>query len=323
MPIVVEPATPADDAAIRGLLQREPVPGRISLTYEREPDFAPGCRVTGDNCHVLLARDTASGQVVGVACRSERPVFVNGQEQRLGYLGQLRIDRRYRGRWLVAQGFARLRELHVREPVAAYLAAIVDGSREATGVLVTKRRRHFPMFHPVSDYRTLALQVRGGGVGRSASDVHVQPLSTGDLGHVAQFLTTHGVGRQFFPVWSEERLRELVTSLDLRVGDIRVATRDGRIAGVLGVWDQSAYKQFVVQRYHGWLRLAAPVYNVGAPLVGRRPLPAPGQRLRSAYLSLACVAGDDRGIFEALMANVYETAQRRSYRCTAARDGSA
>src|SRR5882724_11888529 len=105
-------ATPADDADIRGLLRREPIPGRIAISYEREPDFSIGCDATGENAAVLVARDMDTGDTVGVACRSEREVYVNSAPVRLGYLGQLRIDRRYRGRWLVSRGYSLLKSLH-------------------------------------------------------------------------------------------------------------------------------------------------------------------------------------------------------------------
>lgn len=131
-------ATPADDAHIRGLLRREPVPGRIAISYEREPDFSRGCDATGENATVLVARDLDTGVMAGVACRSEREVYVNATPTRLGYLGQLRIDRRYRGRWLVSRGLSMLKQLHDRDPLPGYLAAVTVDNREAEGILVRK-----------------------------------------------------------------------------------------------------------------------------------------------------------------------------------------
>src|SRR5687767_6306523 len=112
MGLQVSFATPADDAGIRSLLRREPLPGRISLRLEREPGFSLGCDASGENVTVLVARDTITGEVAGVACRSEREVYVNGAPMRLGYLGQLRVDRRCQGRWLVSRGYSLMKELH-------------------------------------------------------------------------------------------------------------------------------------------------------------------------------------------------------------------
>src|SRR5437870_4631884 len=120
MPLRVELSTPADDAAIRRLLRRQPMPGRITIGYEREPNFSVGCSVTGEDCRILVARAENQDGVVAVTCRSTRRMYVNGREQRLGYFGQLRIDERFRGRWIISKGFSVLKQLHDCDPVPAY-----------------------------------------------------------------------------------------------------------------------------------------------------------------------------------------------------------
>lgn len=125
MQFSVDLASAGDDAAIRSLYRRQPMPGRISVAFEREPNFSLGCRITGKDCQIVVARTTNSGEIAGVACRSKRQMYLNGHEQRLGYLGQLRIDERFRGRWLVSRGFRLLRQLHDRDPLPAYLVSIV------------------------------------------------------------------------------------------------------------------------------------------------------------------------------------------------------
>lgn len=309
MRIEVTLATPADDAAIRGLLRREVMPGRIQIAYEREPEFWPGCRVTGDDCHVLVARAGQDREVVGVACRSSRQVFVNGRQQRLGYLGQLRIDSRFRGRWLVSRGFSQLKQLHERDPLPGYLASIVDRNEEAAGVLVHHRRQAFPAFHPVADYCTLAIGVQGARA-RVSTDVDICAPTEDEYAAVAELLRTSGAQRQFFPVWTEDSLRSLAAS-GLRLEDLRIARRGGEIVGVAGLWDQSAYKQTVIYGYSGWLKTVAPVYNLGAPLLRRAALPKPGDKLRSAYAALISIANDQPEIFRALLRDVYNLAAAR------------
>jgi hypothetical protein len=87
----------------------------------------------------------------------------------------------------------------------------------------------------------------------------------------------------------------------LSAEDIRVARKDGAIAGVIALWDQSAYKQSVIRGYSGWLRAAAPL------------LPRPGTELRSAYASLICIANDDAAIFRSLLEEVYNLAAKRGF----------
>jgi hypothetical protein len=309
-PVTVDFAAPADDAAIRELFRRQPMPGRVTITYEREPDFSLGCAVTGEDCRILVAR-AGAGEIAGVACRSTRRVFLNGSEHRLGYLSQLRVDERFRGQWLVSRGFAFLRQLHDSDPVPAYLTAIVDGNPEAEGVLVRRRRRRFPDFHPVAGYCTLAIEVRGFRP-PLACDVHIAPANPSDLAELVQFLRLHGARRQFFPAWSEVELRRLA-GFGLGIEDLVIARHRGKITGVAGLWDQSAYKQAIVCGYSGWLRATAPLYNFGAPLLRRRTLPPPGAKLRNVYAALICVANDEVTVFASLLRELYNLAGRRSF----------
>jgi hypothetical protein len=304
-------ATACDDAAIRGLYRSQPMPGRISVAFEREPDFSLGCRVTGEDCQIVVARTLQDEEIAGVACRSARHLYLNGCEHRLGYLGQLRIDERFRGRWLVSRGFGLLKQLHDCDPLPAYLVSIVDGNHEATRVLVENRRKIFPTFHAVADFCTLAVSVRGY-TPALACDAKLSTADTRHLGELAEFLRTCGARRQFFPVWTEEKLRAL-TSLGLRIEDLRIARRNGEIAGVAGLWDQSSYKQTVVRGYSGWLKAAAPIYNLSAPWFGRAGLPRPGEKLRSAYAAFVCVANDDHAVFAALLRELHNLAHYRGF----------
>jgi hypothetical protein len=283
MELTVEFAAPSDDAGIRALMQRQAMPGRISIAFAREPDFSRGCAVTGDDYKIVVAR--ARDEIVGVACRSVRNVFLNGRETRLGYLGQLRVDDRFRGRWLVSRGFALLDEIHERDPLPAYLASIVDGNEVANAVLVRRRK-----FREVARFQTLAMpltrQRRGEIVAGSLDQVP----------EIVRFLRTEGSRRQFFPVWTEESLRNRD---GLKIEDIRIARRGGAIAGVMALWDQTAYKQSIVRGYSGWMRMAQPF------------LPRVGEEIRSAYAAL--ISASDPDIFADLLAAIRTLASERKF----------
>lgn len=293
----VEFAAPGDDEGIRRLLRRQTMPGRVRLAFCREPDFSTGCAVTGDDHRILVARAPDAREIVGVACRSIRHVFLDGQERRLGYFGQLRIDERFRGRWLVSRGFAMLEQLDRDDPVPAYLASIVEGNEEASGVLVRSRRPSYPQFCEITRYRTLAIPTRRPKA-HAAADRDIVPLSTDQLPDVVRFLRTEGARRQLFPAWTEERLRTL-GRFGLPLGDVLIARRQGTIVGTMALWDQSGYKQSIVRGYSGWLKVLTPI------------LPRVGEAVRSAYASLVCVANGDGAVFAALLRRLYNLACAR------------
>ena len=302
-------AVPEDDAAIRSLLRREAMPGRISVTFEREPDFWLGCRVTGEDCRVLVAREAGSRDVVGLACRSTREAFINGAVRRIGYLGQLRVDSRFRGQWLVSRGFVKLKQLDDVDPLPAYLVSIVDDNREATGVLVRRRRRGFPAFHAVADFRTLAILVNRAKP-ELRGDIAISSAHRNELPDVVRFLNLYGAERQFSTYWTEAALIG-VSSLGLNTGDLRIARRGNQIVGIAGLWDQSSYKQTIVRAYSRWLKFMTPLYNKSAPFLGRRKLPRPGEQVKSAYASPFCIANNDLSVCRAVLRDLLNLARSR------------
>ena len=294
MSVTIERATRQDDEGIRRLLRAQPLPGRVRMAFCREPDFALGCFATGEDPQILVARSRVAGDIVGVACRSVRDVFLNGREQRLGYFGQLRVDDRFRGRWLVARGFAMLERIDREDPVAAYLASIVEGNEEALGILVRRPRRSFPRFCEVARYRTLAIPLRRPKRMLPGAE-EIVPASADQVPDIVRFLRVEGSRRQLFPVWTEQKLSSLA-SLGLRHDDVLVARRQGAIVGTLALWDQSAYKQSIVRGYSGWLRALAPI------------LPRVGQEVRFAYASLVCIAQDNPSVFSRLLRQLFNVA---------------
>src|SRR5262245_30259485 len=312
MNLQIELAKPEDDAAIRRLLATNAVPGRVTVTYEREPNYFAGCATMGRGCQSLVAR--AGDGIVGVACRATRPMLVNGREVRLGYLGQLRVDERFRGRWLVSRGFRLLKRLHDDDPVPAYLLSLIEENREALGVLIERRRPGFPIFRHVGRLITLALALgrpHRTKVDRSAQ-CEIERAGRDDLPGIVDFLRRRGEARQFYPAYSEDDFRGEAT-LGFRPEDFFVARRNGALAGVIGLWDQSGYKQTITRGYAGWLRWARPAYNLAARLSARPALPNAGEKILSAYASFVCVADEDTGVFRALLRRVCHVAAERGY----------
>lgn len=325
---VFELATPADDPAIRRLLANNPVPGQITVTYEREPDYFLGCGTMGRFCQVLVARRQPGGEVAAVATRTTRPLFVNGQIEEVGYIGQLRVDERFRGRWVVSGGFHYFHHLHADGRVAGYITTIIEGNTQAQGLLVDRARRHFPVYREVDRLCTAAIilkkplfRLRSRNPQQSAafpwdatrSMFEIRSAAPADLPAIAAFLRQHGPTKQFFPVYTEDDFCNSPTTRGFQAEDFIVARRQGEIVGVIGLWDQSSYKQTVVRDYNGSLRRLRPLLNGWLRLSGAKPLPSPGQPIHFAYASFICVAENRPDIFGILLQNVYNLAVERGY----------
>jgi len=312
MDIIFDLATPNDDPAIRQLLARNPVPGPVTVSYEREPNYFLGCEVMGPFSQVFVGRHQPDGRLTGVACRAIRRMFVNGRAEAVGYLGQLRVDRPFQGRWLVSAGFRFFHQLLTDGQAKGYITTIIEGNTKAEGVLIRRLRPNFPYYRPLDRLCTAAILLRRPQkIG--ASEYEIRSGSPQNLGQIVAFLNQHGPSKQFYPYFEEADFCNRPTTRDFQVEDFLLAYRQGHLVGVLGLWDQSGYKQTIVRAYDASLRRLRPFYNIGGRLLGLKPMPPPGQPIHFAYASFICLANNDPAIFRVLLHRAYNLASERGY----------
>lgn len=304
----VHPATAADDPEIRRLLATSPIDGPMAITYEREPDYFLGCPVMGPRCDVWVGRHGPSGSLAGMGCRAIRPVHLGGDRCDVGYLAQLRVASRFRGRALVARAFRHLRERDAGEQIPGYFTTVVEGNREAEGVLVRRPRPRMPTYQPVARVFTLVYATgRPPRAPRQLSDA-----TQVDLGDVLRVLDRRGARRPLQPSWQASDFAPgAAATRGFAREDLLVATRGGRVAGTLGVWDQTAFKQLVVRSYGGALRWLRPWLSLLAPALRLPRLPRPPAVLRLAYGSFLAVDDDDPGVFRELLQGALARAAER------------
>lgn len=295
-------ATEADDEDVRRLL-REPLPGNISLSLEREPDSRHAAAAEGDVHQTLIAREVASGRVAAIGSRSERNAFVNGRPARVGYLGQLRIAEGFRrSRTLLDEGFAFCRRLHDEGDARVYLTAILADNQAARRLLLGTRSGVAPRFAPAGTFSTLIIPsplVRREPAGRG---VDIRAGSPDLMGDIVACLRRNGTRYQLAPCWTVADLCSPHRTPHLSPDDFIVATRGERVVGCAALWDQRPFKQAMVAGYSARLRRWRPLINIAAPLLGTPRLPPTGRRLDFMYLSHVAVDDDDAGTVAALAA---------------------
>ena len=294
-----ELAGPADDAAVRQLLARNPLPGSVELGFRREPSFAAAAEVEGGFRQTIICRELSSGMVVGVGTRSIRDRHHGGRVLPIAYLGSLRLDRDHRGGGLVARGFRFLRELDRDGRAVASFTSLASGNETAARTLLGGRAG-LPVYHRLATWLTRALPLaRCRGLDGGCD---VRPARGGDLPDIVRFLNTVGPRRDLFAAVHESDFEPGGTFRGLRVEDIHLAMRAGRIVGTFALWDQTAFRQIVVERYPWRLRWLRPVLDVAAAWRGLPRLPRPGTPLRCAFGSLFVVADDRADVARSLVA---------------------
>ena len=301
-----------DDPALRALMASTPMPGAITVTFEREPDFFAGMRMAGDEWQVLCAENAETGELAGVFCRSVQERFVNGAPARIACWGGLRIARKYQGSVFLPRAFAFGRQVYGKDPVAGNVAVIAEENPIAVRVFAEKHRGLLPALRPLTRILTWGIIL---GRARKAAwrlkGSRENSLGAEEVGlpGIVGFLRAQGAGKQLFPAYDERYFRES----GYETADFILASRAGRIVGASGLWDQSGCRQTVVYSYSGLLRLARPFYNIVAPLGGFPPLPGRGTRINSAYLSFIAIEGNSTETFAALLEEACARAFARGF----------
>lgn len=305
---VIAAAAPSDDEAIRRLLRAEHVGGDIRLSFCRDPNSSFADAVEGDRTHTLVARDRHTGEIVGVGRRAVRTLWVNGEPRRVGYLAGVRRDRRLAGRVrLLIEGFTRLAATRQPDELPYDLSCIVSDNTPARR-LFERGPRGAPIYEPLCEWTSLVIPVPP----RPPSHNDFRTATASDMPLLAEFL--HGAmrQRQFAPVWDEADLRSPDRCRDLAPGDFLLSRRNGMIGGCAAVWDQSSFKQTVVNGYAPSLSRWRPLVNAYHAIRRRPPLPPPGQPLRMAFLSHVALASPSVEALVALTRAAIALARERS-----------
>lgn len=267
-------ATPSDDAAIRALMRDNPMQSWVSWAAAREPSWFAGANRYGRDWAVIARQD---GEVVGMYSCSEQPVHLNGAQCELGYLGSLRVRPAFRNRLrILREGYASVRAVSPpRQPECWYTAIASEnfGARR----LLEAGLRGMPRYWPCNDLVTLALP-------RSRGRHYAlwRPVGPEELVAVCKFHNAQARQFQFSPILSPE--------IAVATGARFIATwRDNEPVACAALWNQQAYKQFVMHGYKRPLGTVRPAYNALARLLRRVELPSVGQRLDHSHLAFLAV----------------------------------
>lgn len=300
-----------DESELRALLRENFLPGWVSLSYEREPDYFLADSVEGDRQDTLAARETATGRLVGMFSRAYYDVYINGRVARLGYLGQLRVAPDYRGkiRHLRAGYEACHQLLHEPHETPYYLTSILADNRPARRLLAAGIEG-LPTYQELEPYSVLVIATHPSSFRHRARRAAIDAATDETFAEIVQCLQRNNARYQFAPHWTEFALRS-PRCRGLRPSDFLIARDNGQVVGCLAIWDQRGFKRYVVRGLDARLASLRGAINLVAPLFGFPRIPAVGEKLDQAYLSHVAIDGDDPEILLGLVEAGRREAARR------------
>lgn len=318
-----ELATPDDDQQLRAVLEQTPMPGRITLTLEREPSFFQALAVEGSEYQVIACRDRVHGRIIGLGTRSVRLRYIGGQPCRVGYLGSLRLLPEFRSASLVARGYHFFKELAQQYPADWHFTSITDDNHTAVRLL-TSGRAGLPSYRRIATLMTLVLtqKSRQQLSAQSANEptaIEVRPATALNWPAVVDWVNSRNALNNFALHLQAEDLpsdRQPTSSSlfrDLHIEMIQTAWSQGKLTGALGVWNQSLFKQIVVRSMPSSWRWLRPIWNGLRALHHQPRLLRSGDKLPSVVAALLTIGGANEATMRALLLRALQQLQTDDY----------
>jgi hypothetical protein len=301
-----------DEAELRALLRENPMNGSMQVTFEREPDFFAACAIRGGCYQVGVGRDLESGRIVGLGTRSVSEAFINGEPASFGWLSDLRLQPAYRGGTLVARGYRFLRDLHADGSTHVYGTVIFHDNQTALRTIATGRAS-LPAYHDLGVIHCPGINLRRAKPA-VAADCEIVRGRREMLPEIVGCLNRNNARKQFAPVHDIQSFAHPARWKDFQPSDFYAASRNGKVIGVVGRWDQSTFKQTRVISYGGGLRWVVPAANALHSVLGTPAFPEPGEHVPYFYVSFIAVDHDDVTIFRALLRQLYNDAVGSAFR---------
>jgi ribosomal protein S18 acetylase RimI-like enzyme len=306
-------ATARDNEALVALAAACPMRGAVSLRVDRAPDFFALNRLEGDRWRVGVAV-TDDGELVGCIAVAARTAYVSGVPRVVAYVSDLKVHPAHRdgsvADALSAYACGASRELGGDDvPISL---TILSGNR------AMERRVHGPRGLPVLQ-RVATIRAHAVSLlwhrGIPRSSLTVAPGTERDLQEMAALWSRVAPGRQLASWHDPDSLAEWIHAAPaLDIGAYLLARRrDGRLAGFLGMWDQSEFKQLRVMAYSARLAAFRAGFNAAAPLIGAAALPSVGAPLRHLTAVHVCVAPDEPHVLRTLLLHAYAAARGHGY----------
>lgn len=277
-----------NDKQIRKLLADNPMPGSIQVSFEREPNFFNSLPIQGKKNQVIIAKKDE--KVVAVGTRSIQEVFINKKRSNVGYLSNLRIDKKHREKGILTKGMTFLK--HLDKGVDFYYSTIVDKNNIAKRIFLANKP-DYPKFYNFGDLTTYVIPTSKRKV---TNKIKIKKATNKDIKSLIHFVNNNGKNKNLFPYLSNVDFKRF-----FKPEDFIIAYNNNKITGIICIWNQLKIRQTVVKGYNITMQIIKPFYNLYCNIIGKYGLPKINKPFKYLYLSYIAVKDDDVDVFKDML----------------------
>ena len=236
-------ASSSDGKEILRILESSAAKGSIELIYTRRPDAYESYMKDTKDARIFISRDC--DRAIGTCAELIREVYIGGEICRAAYLCGLKKDAEYEGG--VGFGARFIKDLQQND-VDFYYCSVVAENTEARRMF-EKSRRLLSM-SSITGYKTYIINPKV----KIKAPKHAftfRRATESDTSRLLDFLNTEGKRKDMFPA-----VKSLDDFYNLHISDFYLLLDGENIIATAALWNQTEYKQYIVKRYGGVMKLA-------------------------------------------------------------------
>ena len=279
----------------------------MNVKLDLSPDIWKAMTVLGDKAKVLAVIDREKQQIACACITSLKKCFIQGKLYTIGYMSNLKARREYWGTSAFARFMRIFNEEWKRNGALCWLFSVFT-SNSALHQMLAKPHELFSDIAIITSYHTHIFKC--GALLSLTLPSHpyqVRMATQADIPLIQEYLIKESKTRDLLPDYSPADLQRGSGLLpDFALSKLAIAIRDNGIVGMLGTWDQSAYRRWFVESYSRKYRIMKPLINTLAPMLNMPVLPKSGGNISYHMLSLMLISQNDSQLFEILFHKVCE-----------------
>ena len=292
--MIYRPATPADGPEMLRLIESHPSGGEIKIICTRRPDAYRSYQMECANAETGLCVDDDGRILAQFACLP-RNMYIDREICTVGYITGL-----HKADGTQANILKLLETGYVRSSTKQFICSFLDDNQPVFDMFAKRG-----LIHPVCDYTTYLYNPMA--IKPVRHEFAFRRATPDDTEALLRFYNEVGSGYSYFPVISS-----MEDFAGLTVSDFFILEGKDDIIAAGALWNQKAYKQYIVIEYKGAYKIAA-LCNPFLRALCYPPLPKINKAAHFAYISFLLCRENDPSLERIMLGEISVAAGNYSF----------
>jgi hypothetical protein len=269
----------------------------IRIHLDRSPDFLNSIKTEGRNRVIYAVFDDETNKIVAAMIFNEKECFFHGDKIQVGYTSGLKVCAEYRNSMVSALLFKKFKESYMDYSPRAWYFSVLAYNKE--GLKFFRKRNNIkPEFERLINLNTFIFKKRFLPVKATYGLISIRFATKNDAELILKYMADEGKRRTFLPDYTYDEIFEGKGLLhQFNYEKLAIAERNGQIAGLMALWDQSEFRRWKVIDYAKPVKLFRKLINVFLRFSGMPFLPSINENISYNLLSLILIRNNENEIF--------------------------